>query len=343
MKTMSTTQIKLGAATTDDQAQLFDEEPQRPFDDKDGREDAMEAELDELVSQLVDDAEAARDSAVFKEWLQANSAFHDYSARNSMLIQIQHPGAKRVAGYNTWANECDRHVKEGESAIWIWRPNTVTSYKCPHCGNAPNFHKDNDELDCELADTDPDEWNFQYTDEWERGEILCGFSPAPVYALEQTEGEELPELPTEATGEADLVSPMAAAGEKLGHNVEVVPTEEWARSAAGTCTTHTEPAEISVEDGRPAEVASVLAHEIAHAELHTGSETPDKAGKEVEAEAVACIVAEHFGLNATEGSAFYLASWLRDTDNPADEIKDRLTRIKQTARTIISAVKTQQQ
>ena len=36
-----------------------------------------------------------------------------------LLIKLQCPEATKVAGYNTWRNEFNRHVQEGEQAIWI--------------------------------------------------------------------------------------------------------------------------------------------------------------------------------------------------------------------------------
>jgi hypothetical protein len=34
-----------------------------------------------------------------------------------------------VASYRTWQEEVDRHVQEGESAIWIWAP--IITTQCP--------------------------------------------------------------------------------------------------------------------------------------------------------------------------------------------------------------------
>ena len=39
-----------------------------------------------------------------------------------------------------WQGEFDRHVQEGESAIWIWTP--IITKQCPECGNSPSYHED---------------------------------------------------------------------------------------------------------------------------------------------------------------------------------------------------------
>ena len=64
---------------------------------------------------------------------------------------------------------------------------------------------------------------------------------------------------------------------------------------------------------------------------------PDERKKrEVEAESTAYVVSQYFGLDAS-GGALYVAAWDGD---PAETIQDRLGRIVETAREIISAVET---
>jgi hypothetical protein len=66
---------------------------------------------------------------------------------------------------------------------------------------------------CEYYETPPEEWS----------EGLVGFKPAPVFDVSQTEGEPLPDLDTEATGDAgDLVEQLTAAADDLGVTVRIV-------------------------------------------------------------------------------------------------------------------------
>ncbi len=85
-----------------------------------------------------------------------------------MLIKLQYPEATKVAGYNTWRNEFDRHVQEGEQAIWIWAP--IITKQCPECENAPSYHEDSD---CAYDETPPEEWS--------KG--LVGFKPTAVFDI----------------------------------------------------------------------------------------------------------------------------------------------------------------
>ena len=87
-------------------------------------------------------------------------------------------------------------------------------------------------------------------------------------------------------------------------------------------------------ENRP-DLASTLIHEYAHALLHFDcDEEPERASREVEAEAVAYIVSRHCGLDA-DNAAFYLAAW----DGEASEtVRDRLDRISKTAAELIATV-----
>jgi len=294
------------------------------FDDSDTRHDEMHSTIEAWIQDLVDEVDDAVSSEQFREWLDVQSRFHDYSHRNTLLIKLQCPHATRVAGYRTWQNEFDRHVKEGETAIWIWAP--IIAKQCPDCGNSPSYHE---RSDCEYDETPPDSW--------EKG--LVGFRPAPVFDISQTDGEPLPDLETEARGDADeLVPELLEAADPLEVDVEVVPPRDWSHgSAKGICQYR--PAEqprVAVRDREnDADLAVTLVHEYAHALLHSGvDDEAERSKRELEAESVGYIVGRHFELD-TSGSAFYLAAW--HGDEP-ETILDRLERISSTAQEIIDIV-----
>jgi hypothetical protein len=100
----------------------------------------MNSTIEQWIDDLVAGVDDAQVSAEFQEWLDVQSRFHDYSYRNTLLIKRQCPEATRVAGYRTWQEEFDRHVKEGESAIWIWAP--IITNQCPECENSPSYHEE---------------------------------------------------------------------------------------------------------------------------------------------------------------------------------------------------------
>ncbi|WP_323173242.1 DUF955 domain-containing protein [Natrialba sp. PRR66] len=298
---------------------------QESFDDSDTRHDEMHRTIEAWAEDLVDEVETAASSDQFKEWLDVQSRFHNYSHRNTLLINLQCPTAIRVAGYRTWQTEFDRHVKEGESAIWIWAP--IIAKQCPECENSPSYHE---RSDCEYDDTPPEEWS--------KG--LVGFRPAPVFDISQTKGESLPELETEATGEADeLVLALLKGAPMLDMEVEVVSPAEWPHGDARGVCQYRSPVErplIKVRDREnSADLAVTTVHEYAHALLHGDvDDKTERSKREVEAEAVAYVVGRYCGLD-TSRSAFYLAAW--ESDDP-EVVRERLGRISRTAEELIDVL-----
>jgi hypothetical protein len=301
-------------------------DPSVSFDQTDTRHDEMHSTIEAWIDDLVDDVDEAQASDEFQEWLDVQSRFHDYSYRNSLLIKLQRPDATKVAGYNSWRNEFDRHVQEGEQAIWIWAP--IITKQCPECENSPSYHE---QSDCEYDKTPPEEWS----------EGLVGFKPTAVFDVSQTEGEPLPELETEATGDADdLVPALEDAAAEIGMTVRIVDAAEWEHGdAKGVCkyrsTRDLQPLVEAKACSNQADLAVTLIHEFAHALLHADvTDETERSKREVEAEAVAYIVGRYFGLD-TSGSAFYLAAW---QDDDADAIQERLGRIGSTAEELIETV-----
>ncbi|GAA0291018.1 hypothetical protein GCM10009066_01890 [Halarchaeum salinum] len=285
----------------------------------------MTETIEAWVEDLITHVEEARGSEAFQEWLDVQSRFHDYSYRNTLLIQLQCPEATKVAGYRAWQEEFDRHVQEGERAIWIWAP--IITTQCPECGNSPNYHE---RSDCEYDETPPEEWS----------EGLVGFRPASVFDVSQTEGEPLPELETAATGDAgDLVTVLEDAAAELDVEVRIVDTDEWIHGQAeGICKPRGADERPVVEvrnRANEADLAVTLIHELAHALLHGAISDPlARSEQELEAEAVAYIVGRHYGLD-TSNSSFYLAAWAGDDP---EAIRERLGRISRTAEQLIDVV-----
>ncbi|QLG29951.1 DUF955 domain-containing protein (plasmid) [Halorarum halophilum] len=295
------------------------------YEETDTRHDEMHSTIEEWIDDLVDRVDDAQASEEFQEWLDVQSRFHDYSHRNTLLIQLQCPEATKVAGYNTWRNDFDRHVQEGEQAIWIWAP--IITKRCPECENSPSYH---DKIGCEYDERPPDEWS--------KG--LVGFKPAPVFDVSQTEGDPLPELETAAMGDAnDLVPALTEVADILGVTVHIVDDDWDHGDAKGVCKSRSKhdfkPVVEAKTRANQADLAVTLIHEYTHALLHFDiDDEPERAKREVEAEAVAYIVGRYFGLD-TSGSAFYLAAWQGED---SEAILERLGRISSTAQDIIRSL-----
>ncbi len=121
---------------------------------------------DDLLSQLTEGIRRLTTSEAWLAWMRTQSRFYRYSFGNTLLIAWQRPDASLVAGYRRWL-ELGRQVRQGETGIRILAP---CRYRTARDG-------DNDDDGADLVDT------------------VRSFRVAVVFALEQTDGEPLPELP----------------------------------------------------------------------------------------------------------------------------------------------------
>jgi hypothetical protein len=81
----------------------------------------LNAGIRTTIEQLANETDAARQSDLFRNYLNASAAFWDYSWHNQMLIWRQRPDASFVGGFNTWL-KCGRFVRKGEKGIAILAP-----------------------------------------------------------------------------------------------------------------------------------------------------------------------------------------------------------------------------
>jgi antirestriction protein ArdC len=248
--------------------------------DKHSKAAELNAGIRSTIEQLANETDAARQSELFRNYLQASAAFWDYSWHNQMLIWKQRPDASFVGGFNTWL-KCGRYVRKGEKGIAIL---------------APMFFKD--------KNTNGDETKRIW------------FKVVYVFDISQTDGSPLPELPTKSVGErgADMLTRLLRFAESHGIAVRFVD-QCCLNGAAGT--SRGKEIEIRTAETDIATQAATLAHEIAHSLLHwdadghkittrDGKEI-DKQQRELEAEAVAYVVGSYFGIQSP--SDFYLAAY----------------------------------
>lgn len=339
----------------------------------------------ENINNFIDDILSKADDETVKETVidfiesASGTALTRYSFRNQMIIylQLQDRGvdykdnARHFAGYNTWQSEHNRHVESGESGYSIVAPRT--GLICPECGNTPNYHRNNDWLDCDRAGTAPESWDIDPQEEWSEG--IYGFRKATTFAYQQTKPlddvdeedvfkpmDEQTELNTdEATEETaqqiintikTLVERNAFEGLEDDTDIEIREAKNVAETLANGVSKggeiHITPQEATVKE------LKTLVHEIAHEINHhkDGQQLPSEV-KEVEAETIAYAVCRHFGVGVS-GSDLYLASWAQharkngqsavdnedadDSPSPRDIIKDRLTNVQETTAEIIETI-----
>lgn len=127
------------------------------------------------------------DSDRWKNWLDFNSRFHHYSARNRFLIYMQNPNATYVASMSKW-NELGRYVIKGQGVLGlkVWAP---TTFK--RTIEKPELDKMGNHVHDEHGKPVYETVTIQEP----------GFIPVSVYDVSQTEGEPLPTLVDQLTGE----------------------------------------------------------------------------------------------------------------------------------------------
>lgn len=287
---------------------------------------------DERLAELTDRLESGiKDlyaSGRYADYLAAMSKFHSYSYGNALLILFQCPTATNVAGYNTWKNVFDRQVKRGEKGIQILAP-------CPYQRAAMVEKKD--------PATGETLYGADGKPVKEPGFVRATrFRIVTVFDVSQTEGRELPnisvsELSGEVTGFEDISARLSALSPLP------IVFEAVSGRAKGYCSF--DEGRIVVRPGMSqVQTLKTLIHEITHAKLHAPDHSGDgpklRGEAEVEAESVAFVVCQHFGIDTSDYSFGYVAGWSRGRE--LAELKASLDTIHSTAGKIINAIQPSQ-
>ena len=280
--------------------------------------------LAELTDKLENGIQELYASGRYAEYLAAMSQFHHYSFGNALLILLQCPAASQVAGYGTW-KKLGRHVKQYESGIKILAP-------CPYRKRVEQERKD------------PTTGQVLYGPDGKPLRETCYvsatyFKVATVFDVSQTEGRELPRIGvSELAGE---VADFSAIYARLAELSPLPVEQDRVPGSAKGYTSFTEGRIVLRPGMSQAQTIKTLVHEIAHAILHdpsqaSGGEPRQRREKEVEAESVAYVVCQHFGLDTADYSFGYVAGWSRGRE--LTELKASLDRIHSAAGKIINAI-----
>lgn len=253
----------------------------------------------ELIEQLTEGISNLTSSEEWQRYLDFQSRFHRYSFGNVLLIAAQCHEATRVAGFNAW-RKFNRFVRKGEKAIWIL---------------APMVYKNAD------------------AEDGENERVIRGFKFVPVFDVAQTDGEELPTVCERLDGDDPdgHYTTLVNVANSLGFDVE---NHEFDGSTNGDCC-HPEH-RIRVESrNTPAQRVKTLAHEIAHALLHEKFDSRPLA--ELEAESTAYVACQALGIDSSDYSFGYVATWAGGGDQAIAGIKASCERIQKSAATILRA------
>lgn len=259
--------------------------------------EAVESKLDTIMKALEEGVEKVFTSEQYQMYLQTMAKFHNYSFNNTLLIAMQRPDATLLAGYQTWQKKFHRHVKRGEKGIKIIAPVPVKEKR-----QVEKIDEETQEIVIGI-DGQPE------TETVER--ILPRFRVTTVFDVSQTEGEPLPSLEVnELAGDVLIYEEFMKGLEEISP----VPFQfQEIDSGAKGYYSNVEKL-VAIQTGMSqAQTMKTAVHEMAHAILHDrdvmeeNGITKDRMTIEVEAESVAYVVCNHFGLDTSDYSFNYVA------------------------------------
>lgn len=273
-----------------------------------------------LAEHLKEGMKNYLDSEQFKSFLDTMSKFHNYSLDNIHLLKMQNPNVSQVASFNKWKTDFDRTVKKGSKALKIWVPYQVKT-------SIPVHQK---ELDFTPAENEMEQKEI----------IVTRFKLGNVFDVSQTEGKELPKAIHELTGDVKDYEDLyrAAKAVSMDNQVSISFEEINRESTNGYYSPDENRIVISKGLKGQEQILKTIFHEMAHADLHRGSNAQygdDQYRKqELQAESVAYVVANHFGFDTSSYSFGYLAIWAKDK-NGFEDMVEQLQVVQKEAKSLI--------
>ena len=273
-------------------------------------------ELHQITDKLEKGVKDVFQSDKYKQFLNVMAKFPRYSVNNTMLIMMQRPDAQLCQSFTGW-KQMGRYVKKGENGISILAP-------APYKIEREQTKLDEKGRPVFDADGEPVKEKVEVT--------IRAFKVVKTFDLSQTDGKELPTI-----GPSELVGNIEGYPKLLQALQEISPVPVSFELIDGDAKGfyHLEDKKIVVQDGM-SEVQTIktLLHEMAHQKLHDKDNVPEakdisRNGKEVEAESVAYVVCQHYGINTSDYSFSYVAGWSEGKETP--ELKASLDKIRQTA------------
>lgn len=282
--------------------------------------------LDTIMKSLEEGVEKVFTSEQYQMYLQTMAKFHNYSFNNTLLIAMQRPDATLLAGYQTWQKKFHRHVKRGEKGIKIIAPVPVKEKR-----QVEKIDEETQEIVIGI-DGQPE------TETVER--ILPRFRVTTVFDVSQTEGEPLPSLEVnELAGDVLIYEDFMKGLEEIS---PVPFLFQEIDSGAKGYYSNVEKL-VAIQTGMSqAQTMKTAVHEMAHAILHDrdvmeeNGITKDRMTIEVEAESVAYVVCNHFGLDTSDYSFNYVAGW--SSGKEMSELRSSMDTIRLTSSQLIADI-----
>ncbi len=258
--------------------------------------------LTEAFDELKSAVEQITTGDDWRNYLDFQSRFHSYSARNTMWLRQQAKqrgmSLEMVAGFHAW-RKAGRSVVSGAEGFKVL---------------APVVYRPEPEEEEEEQEESPKQAKPRF----------CGFRLVTVFDVSQTTGPEhsLPPNPIRSkpiVGECEIETINAIEAEiaKTGYDLEIVDAAQlgWPETQLGATTVAKDGVGLNEHvvrirsDMSPAAKAKTMMHELAHIAMeHDNSNTTS----ETEAESVAYLAMQHLGIDSGSYSFGYVSGWAGD-------------------------------
>ncbi len=261
----------------------------------------------------------------FQDLLKVIANMKSYSFNNTLLIAAQKPEATMVKGFKEWQKE-GRFVDKGEKGLRILAP-LVGKVQM-------------EKIDKETKKPVIDSKGNAITED---KKVIKGFKMVSVFDVSQTSGKEIPSV-------RDFISREMSNDEYMsqlyrdyksfltdtrGMDIKEAETD---KGVGGYYRRSTDEIVISsTTNTNDTEKFRVLVHEYAHYSLHNeNSEMKNlpRGHKEAQAESVAFVVSNYYGMDSADISAGYIATWAQSMTLA----KQAITEIQSVANSIIEDV-----
>jgi antirestriction protein ArdC len=310
--------------------------------DRDVKIEALQERLAMAVKRLVTGDD-------WRKAIEFSARFRSRSFRNSALIAAQHleahelglvpdPYPTYVAGFKQWQS-LGRSIVKGRHGYQIFAP-----VKGRFASDAPS---------------NPESWRrLNRGDKPRPGETVkskvIGLRLAYVFDISQTEGDPIPEPP-----QPKILQGAAPEGLWDGLADQITDREFELRLVSDAKAifgrngqTDYLQREVSVRmDMDEASQVKTLCHELAHVMLHGDNPTASlieaeahRGIQEVEAESVAAMVAAAHGLDTSDYTIPYVATWSTHVpdSSPVEVVQATAERVRRAAITILEGLDTEQ-
>lgn len=332
---------------------------------------AAKAHIDELLKRVEQGVEELRSSEGFKRYLKAQSKFHQYSFNNCILIALQCPEASYVAGYRTWSSfgNVDEpvYVRKGEKGIQILAPapyKKIVEEKDADGNSIVNEYGEPVKKEIIVSAFKP---VYVYDISQVEGIEESALNPCKTLDGVISDFKELKEALICVAGVPVTFKECSVNGyyaistdeivikdgmshvqtiKTLAHEIahsrlhaKVTPEQEELFERIGTedfeqiaCIAGYESYRAMYEDGNRIEGYEDITPEVWE-QYETYGIT--RAMKETQAEAIAFIVCEHYGIDSSTYSFPYITTW---GNADAKELKESLRVIQRTAMELIGKI-----